>query len=348
MATLRSLLLENRNAPGDVLVMTSAVRALHTAYPGEYQTFVASFCPDIWKHNPLVTVGTPPAGTLHLNLSYTRGINNANLTKTHFSSGFTLDLATKLRRNLRVSDIRPHVVLTDNEGPVHGLEPYSYWVVMAGGKQDFTAKLWGSRRWQALVDLLPGIKWVQAGHLGPTSIQKSLKNVVNLLGKTNFRQFLRLIAYSRGVVCPVTCGMHAAAAFNRPCVVVAGGREPWWWEAYTKASWRENCGTTPPSDFVPHAYLHTIGRLPCCDTGGCWKSHVDARKGHSCVDLVRKAVGRVPHCLDMITPERVAEAVLGYERGELPPEDPIPEHLGPVLRYTENPVLDSKPTGGIQ
>jgi hypothetical protein len=50
----------------------------------------------------------------------------------------------------------------------------------------------------------------------------------------------------------------------------------------------------------------------------------------------------------MITPERVAEAVLGYERGELPPEDPIPEHLGPVLRYTENPVLDSKPTGGIQ
>jgi hypothetical protein len=59
--------------------------------------------------------------------------------------------------------------------------------------------------------------------------------------------------------------MHLAAAVevppgmpkNRPCVVVAGGREPPHWEAYPH-----------------HQFLHRAGSLLCCDDGGCWKSRV--------------------------------------------------------------------------
>src|SRR6202012_5053490 len=90
-----------------------------------------------------------------------------------------------------------------------------------------------------------------------------LKGVINLVGKTNPRQFVRVIHFASGVVCGVTSGMHLAAAVetpsgrpkNRPCVVIAGGREPMQWEAYPH-----------------HQYISTNGALWCCDNGGCWKS----------------------------------------------------------------------------
>ena len=51
---------------------------------------------------------------------------------------------------------------------------------------------------------------------------------------------MRLTYHAQGMLCPVTALMHLAAAAemkggwpkNRPCVVVAGGREPMQWEAY--------------------------------------------------------------------------------------------------------------------
>jgi len=61
--------------------------------------------------------------------------------------------------------------------------------------------------------------------------------------------------------------MHLAPAIEpkrglkarRPCVVIAGGREPPHWEAYPT-----------------HAFLHTVGTLACCLTGGCWRSRTRA------------------------------------------------------------------------
>ena len=327
------LLLENRQAPGDLLVMTSAVRALHATRPGEYSTCIASTQPAVWQNNPHVGPMVAALGGKHYKLGYTPGISSSNRTCGHFSHAFTVELASKLGFDLKLADMRPHVVLAPDEGPVCGLEPYAYWVVMAGGKSDFTAKLWGYSRWQAVIDALPGIKWVQAGATSPRSIQKPLKNVENLLGKTNFREFLRLVAFSRGVICPVTSGMHAAAAFNRPCVVVGGGREPWWWEAYNKATWTANCGTEPPADFVPHAFLHTMGQLPCCRHHGCWKAGIGEKPHKNCVDVVRD-VECIPRCMQLIEPDLVVQAVKDYEIGKYPAEMAMPEWLEPpISRY---------------
>ncbi len=87
--------------------------------------------------------------------------------------------------------------------------------------------------------------------------------MIDLVGKTSLREFVRVMHYAEGVVCPVTFAMHLAAAVPtrpgrpplRSCVVVAGGREPPQWEAYPH-----------------HQFLHTIGAFECCATGGCWKS----------------------------------------------------------------------------
>ena len=50
--SFRKLLLVNRLAPGDILVMTNALRDLHKTYPGEYQTDVRTPCNEIFNNNP--------------------------------------------------------------------------------------------------------------------------------------------------------------------------------------------------------------------------------------------------------------------------------------------------------
>jgi hypothetical protein len=114
------------------------------------------------------------------------------------------------------------------------------------------------------------------------------------------------------VLSPVSLLMHLAAAVesppgrprHRPCVVIAGGREPPHFTAY------------------PHRqYLHTVGALRCCDNGGCWKSKTvalgdgDAKDAldQLCVDVV----GRLPRCMHMITAQEVIRRIEWYFEGGL-------------------------------
>ena len=66
-----------------------------------------------------------------------------------------------------------------------------FWIIVAGGKYDFTAKWWDPRRFQQVVDHFAGrIQFVQCGeanHWHPR-----LRGVIDLVGKTDLRQFIRL------------------------------------------------------------------------------------------------------------------------------------------------------------
>jgi ADP-heptose:LPS heptosyltransferase len=185
--------------------------------------------------------------------------------------------------------------------------------VVGGGKRDFTAKWWAPERYQEVVDHFKDeILFVQCGEA--SHHHPPLKGVLNLVGKTDLRQMVRLMYHADGVLCPVTMHMHLAAAVetksgrpkNRPCVVVAGGREPSHWEAYPH-----------------HQYLHTLGMLPCCDNGGCWKSRVvplgdgDEKDKSLCLRPRPQAGGGVlPQCLDMITAKDVIRAIENYRQYE--------------------------------
>ena len=123
------------------------------------------------------------------------------------------------------------------------------WLIVSGGKFDFTAKWWDPRRLQQVVDHFRGrIIFVQVGEAGHH--HPPLRNVIDLRGKTDLRQLVRLVYHSQGVLTAVNALMHLAAAVevkggkpqNRPCVVVAGGREPltpsmgseWWYPLWEK------------------------------------------------------------------------------------------------------------------
>jgi len=52
---MRKLILRNFQSPGDILMLTAAVRDLHRAHPGGFLTDVRTSCPALWEHNPFIT-----------------------------------------------------------------------------------------------------------------------------------------------------------------------------------------------------------------------------------------------------------------------------------------------------
>src|ERR1043166_6108668 len=52
---VRKLILTNFQSPGDLVMLTAAIRDLHQRYPGEFLTDVRSPCPQLWENNPYIT-----------------------------------------------------------------------------------------------------------------------------------------------------------------------------------------------------------------------------------------------------------------------------------------------------
>ena len=138
------------------------------------------------------------------------------------------------------------------------------------------------------------------------------------------RSLLWQIYHCEGVICPITCAMHVAAAFEKPCVGIAGGREEPWWEHY---GYGNNFGPKAKPIAVPHRYLHTVGQLSCCEKKGCWKKKVTRHENDKsvCHKPAQRPLGAqpLPLCMEMITVDHVVDAILSYyEDGTLEPPAP--------------------------
>lgn len=317
---MNRLILKCTLCPGDVVMLTAAVRDLHRAHPGKFVTDVRTSAPQLWENNPYLhplQEGSPDVRVIDMQYPL---IHQSNWVPYHFIHGYVAYLEEQLGVRIPVTQFKGdiHVSYVEKcwmsqlEEKGHGGR---FWIMMAGGKQDFTAKWWDPRNYQRVVDHFRGrIQFVQCGekhHWHPP-----LKHVINFVGRTDIRQFVRLMYHADGVVCPVTFAMHLAAAVetkpgrprNRACVVVAGGREPAQWEAYPH-----------------HQFLSTNGALDCCDNGGCWKSRCqtvgdgDEKDRDLCVyPLQVSSQLRIPKCMSMITAEDVIRRIeLHYEGGAL-------------------------------
>ncbi len=303
------IILQNSQAPGDILMLTAAVRDLHRCHPGKYLTDVRTPNPDLWRHNPYITpLSDEDATAERLHCHYPL-IHRSNKEPVHFLHGFTQYIGERLGLRITPTAFKGDIHLTKEEKAeeplVHRLtgDTSPYWIIVAGGKFDFTIKWWPTERYQAVVDHFKGrVRFVQDGLL--EHHHPPLRDVIDLRGQVPLRELVKMMHHAAGVICPVTMHMHLCAAVEtpkgrpplRPCVVVAGGREPPHWEAYPG-----------------HRFLHTIGQLRCCQHGGCWRSRVKplgdgSRKdqpGDLCVDVVND----LPHCMDLVTPEDVIREV---------------------------------------
>ncbi len=312
---MTKLILSNFQAPGDLIMLTAAVRDLHLLYPGRFLTDIRSSCPDIWENNPfLYALDEQDPEVANLVCEYPL-IHQSNQLPYHFIHGFIHFLNEKLDLRIMPTAFKGDIHLSDMERSwmpqvqEHTGDDRPYWLIVSGGKFDFTAKWWAPERYQAVVNHFKDkVLFVQVGD--PNHNHPSLDNVLDLRGQTDFRQLIRLVYHSAGVLTPVSVLMHLAAAVPskpgmpplRPCVVVAGGREGTHWEAYPN-----------------HQFIHTIGALPCCATGGCWKSRVlplgDGDEKDQPENLCSRPVGFLPACLDMISAADVIRRIEIYYEG---------------------------------
>jgi ADP-heptose:LPS heptosyltransferase len=312
---MRKLILKCGLSPGDIVMLTAAVRDLHRCYPGQFVTDVRTVCSELWKNNPhLTSLSEEDPEAEQIDCLYPL-IDRCNESPYHCLHGFVEFLNDRLNLAIKPTVFKGDIHVSDQEKAwcsqvqeVTG-EDTPFWIIAAGGKYDLTIKWWQSERYQEVVNhFRDKIQFVQVGDYGHH--HPKLEGVIDLRGQTNLRELVRLVYHAQGVLCSVTSLMHLAAAVetkrgqpaNRPCVVIAGGREPVHWEAYPD-----------------HQFIHTNGALRCCINGGCWKDRtLPLRDGdkrdqpdHLCVDVVRE----LPRCMNMITPAEVERRIELYFNG---------------------------------
>jgi len=312
---MRKLILRNFQSPGDIVMLTAAVRDLHRSYPGQFLTDVRTSCPALWQFNPHLTPLREDDSEVEIVDCHYPLIHQCNDTPCHFLHGFPAYLNDTLDLKIRVTEFRGDIWIGDEERAwmeqlrARAPSDLPVWLLVSGGKFDYTIKWWDHRRYEQVIEHFRGrIQFVQVGEAGHH--HPPLEGVVDLRGRTDLRQLVRLVYHSEGVLSPVSLLMHLAAAVetpvgrpkNRPCVVVAGGREPPHFTAYPH-----------------HQFIHTVGALPCCANGGCWKSRTvpvgdGDEKDHPdqlCVDVV----GNLPRCMDMIPAAEVIRRIELYFAG---------------------------------
>jgi len=326
---LKKVILKNSMSPGDILMLSAAVRDLKKKYGDYIEVDVRTSCNKIWDNNPYLTkLDEKDPDVTVIKAEYPL-IHQSNTVPYHFIHGFAMHLEEKLGLNFPVTAFKGDIHISSKEKSwISQIEEMGikddFWLIFAGGKYDFTAKWWHPDRYQEVIDAFRGkITFVQVGE--EKHWHTPLKNCINLVGKTDLRQLIRLVYHSVGVLGPVSFGMHAAAAVpikhgrpkNRAGVIVAGAREPAQWEAYPH-----------------HRYLSNNGALMCADHGGCWKSRCTKIKDNdkknvekTCVKPVEITVlgdypkdkidGNlmIPKCLDMIKTEHVVDAIQSYYIG---------------------------------
>ena len=301
-------------SPGDIAIMTATIRDLRKSHP-EIQINCKTTAQELWNNNPYLDRSITEQNADKIVQFHYPLIHQSTQGQFHFIHGFRKYLEDQLNIKIPAGDFRVDVHLSEQEKNdpyilnILGNDKRKTWLIDAGYKLDFTCKMWEFDRFQEVVNRTSDrIRWIQIG--AGNHIHKPLENVVNLIGKTTHRQFISLMYRSDGVLTPVSYPMHLStmqwcnhpADHHRPCIVIAGSREPSVWEQYT-------C----------HQFIHNCGILPCSKRGACWKSRIvklDDGSGQNnsiCTNPVTTQSGQViPKCLDLITVDEVVRRIHLY------------------------------------
>lgn len=295
MQAIPKVIFKQWQAPGDLMMLTVAIRDLHKMYPGLIQTDVLCCYPEVFFNNPYITY-FPKDGSVPIQeLDYAAARDKLAPLGYHFSSVFIYLFNELYDLKLIKTSMRPDIYLTPDEKSGIILDRLGikkpYWIINSGVKVDIPVKGYPPAQWQKVIDILvdAGLNLYQVG--SNKDIHHTHKRIRSLVGLTeNLRDYFSLVYHSQGCINHVTMQMHLAAAFHKPCVVVAGGREDCRWETYPD-----------------HRYINSIGLFDCCREKGCWISTIDKCK-------YPWKGSPYATCLAMIEPDRIANEVLNYHR----------------------------------
>ena len=263
----------------------------------------------LWDHNPYLDDFSEPSMILKIGTGTTT--KQSNSSTRHMCEAYRVSIMQQTGFDFPQGESIPDLHLSDHEKAMPPIIDGRYWLICLGKRPPYTSKYWPPENWQTVVDALPHITFVQIGHSAHYHPELQGENVINMVGQTQdpqtgSRDWFRLVHHADGVLTLVSSLMHLAAAFRKPAVVVAAGREP------------------VPLEMYPfHVFLQNVGAMSCegedasgrhrshKGTKACWKASAEA-----CPNLI----GEYPKCITMIKPEQVIEGVNSYyEGGQLLP-----------------------------
>lgn len=268
---MRKVIIESKLGLGDIVMLTSAIRDLYIAHPGQFLIDVRTPFPLLWINNPYITRlkdSDPEVERITANYPL---VNHSRTVPYHFIHGYRKDLEKKLGVSIEPTEFKGDIHLSEREKTEKRFVDQfgvtgDYWLIQAGGKlKSWSSKLWHPDYWQDVVDHFKGkITFVQCGTNKPFHFHPKLNNVIDLIDKErHLRDYVNLIYHSIGTLSIVT-GLHhlnkavpQKLANHRALVTVASGVEPTCWEQYNG-----------------QVYLTKSGMMPCCSGKGgcCWKT----------------------------------------------------------------------------
>jgi ADP-heptose:LPS heptosyltransferase len=191
MAKKRRIVLIHKRAPGDTLVLTGLVRDISLTYGDQFEIDVDTSAMDFWEHNPHITKLRKgnKKDVEFFKISYGEGIRAQKRETIHFLPYFHRAFNKKYDVNVVPQFPYPDVHLTEYERTTP-LVNGRYWVVLVGGKSDFTAKVWETDKFQVVADELNsrGLGVVQIGSSDRGHWHPAIDGALNLVGRTNLRE----------------------------------------------------------------------------------------------------------------------------------------------------------------
>lgn len=317
----KRIIFHNRQAIGDILMMTCGIRDFKKAFP-EIEVQVESTAMHIWDYNPnicrdkwdsvidgkedteqKIKQAIEENKPIKLYIGPSKGTNASNRSDKHFANAYRMSIEDILNVKIPQGPIRPDIYMTKEEYGRSPIFKKPYWLITAGEKGDWTCKTYPFQKWQEVVEKLPDVTFVQLGSLGHKHPELKGNNVINYIGKTQdrtsgIRDLFNLFLNCEGSVGLVSFQMHLAAAFNKSCVVMAGAREPVWFTRYPGQN-----------------YMSSDGCLPCTVNGkdfpvACWYCKLER-----CNYKDEYFEHSVPRCANVFSSDDVVREIKRYYDG---------------------------------
>ena len=292
----RKIILIGHIGLGDAVIITGVIREIIKACPA-CEIDIRTNHKDLFTFNPNITKLNDEAEDVekyifdifYLPLGLSFNLHDLILNKLNYGTLWHRFAQIKLKLQWDEKNTKPDLHLENTKNPVREKIGFKgrYWLINSGFHK-YALHKWYPY-YQKVVDLLRGkIQFIQHG--GPGDTHAPLDGALSLVGQTSPLELAAAFRDCQGSLGGASSHAHFAAAFDRPCVAITGGREP-------------------PEMTRNNNQCSLFKNIGCSANGpecGCIFTKKD-EYGNGCCDRLQS--GYAP-CMDAITPEEIAAAVL--------------------------------------
>ena len=148
--------------------MTATIKALHQTHPKEFITGYRGTAPQLMEFNPYIhPLAREEAEVIKMEYP---AIRHSNQRPRHFIEAYANFLGEKLGVDIPIKEFRPDIYVSNEEQrwdsqvkEITNID-HPFWIIVVGGKNDFTVKWWDHLRYQQVVNHFRGkICFVRVG-----------------------------------------------------------------------------------------------------------------------------------------------------------------------------------------